>query len=104
MVELVDTGDLKSPERKFVPVQVRPEAPFTTLLYFTLFGLNHLNDAISVSFSVSFSVSLNLVVRICYAMNDNSFMAHKELFLQSNLPCVVSFCVLFIRTSMLMGV
>ena len=96
MVELVDTGDLKSPERKFVPVQVRPEAPFTTLLYFTLFGLNHLNDAISVS--------LNLVVRICYAMNDNSFMAHKELFLQSNLPCVVSFCVLFIRTSMLMGV
>ena len=100
MVELVDTGDLKSPERKFVPVQVRPEAPFTTLLYFTLFGLNHLNDAISVSFSVS----LSLVVRICYAMNDNSFMAHKELFLQSNLPCVVSFCVLFIRTSMLMGV
>lgn len=27
VVELVDTGDLKSPDRKVVPVQVRPRAP-----------------------------------------------------------------------------
>ncbi len=27
VVELVDTGDLKSPDRKIVPVQVRPRAP-----------------------------------------------------------------------------
>ena len=28
VVELVDTGDLKSPDSNIVPVQVRPRAPF----------------------------------------------------------------------------
>ena len=30
-MELVDTGDLKSPDRKIVPVQVRPRAPINPL-------------------------------------------------------------------------
>jgi hypothetical protein len=33
VMELVDIGDLKSPDRKIVPVQVRPRAPLTFLPY-----------------------------------------------------------------------
>ena len=35
VVKLVDTRDLKSLERKFVPVQVRPRAPFISLIVVT---------------------------------------------------------------------
>ncbi len=46
VVELVDTGDLKSPDRKIVPVQVRPRAPLrhhfdTTSFAFILFSTSY---------------------------------------------------------------